>query len=75
MFSDFVRCRMALLFYGWPGDFPAEPFVPLCPDAAGGISCVLYFLCAAIWLYDLLAVILMMIFGAAHLTVSIQSFR
>ena len=36
---------------------------------------VLYFLCAAIWLHNLPAVILMVIFGAAHLTVSIQSFR
>ena len=36
---------------------------------------VLYFLCAAVWLHNIPAVILMMIFGAAHLTVSIQSFR
>ena len=36
---------------------------------------VLYFLCAAIWLHNLLAAIIMMIFGAAHLTVAIQSFR
>lgn len=36
---------------------------------------VLYFLCAALWLHNIPAVILMMIFGAAHLTVSIQSFR
>ena len=36
---------------------------------------VLYFLCAAVWLHNLPAVILMTIFGAAHLTVSIQSFR
>ena len=35
---------------------------------------VLYFLCAAIWLHNLPAVILMIIFGAAHLTVSIQSY-
>ena len=36
---------------------------------------VLYFLCAAIWLHNLPAAIMMVIFGAAHLTVSIQSFR
>ena len=36
---------------------------------------VLYYLCAAIWLHNLPAAIIMMIFGAAHLTVSIQSFR
>lgn len=36
---------------------------------------VLYFLCAAIWLHNIPAAILMMIFGAAHLTVSVQSFR
>ena len=36
---------------------------------------VLYFLCAAVWLHNLPAVLLMMIFGAAHLTVSLQSFR
>ena len=36
---------------------------------------VLYFLCAAIWLHNLPAAIIMVIFGAAHLTVSFQSFR
>ena len=36
---------------------------------------VLYFLCAAIWLHNLPAAIIMMIFGAAHLTVAIQSFH
>ena len=36
---------------------------------------VLYFLCAAIWLKNLPAAIIMVIFGAAHLTVSLQSFR
>ena len=36
---------------------------------------VLYFLCAAIWLHNLPAAIIMAIFGAAHLTVSLQSFR
>ena len=35
---------------------------------------VLYFLCAAFWLHNIPAAVLMMIFGAAHLTVSIQSF-
>ena len=46
-------------------------FVPM-PRA---VVPVLYFLCAAVWLHNLPAVILMTIFGAAHLTVSIQSFR
>ncbi len=36
---------------------------------------VLYFLCAAIWLHNLPAAIIMVIFGAAHLVVSVQSFR
>ena len=35
---------------------------------------VLYFLCAAVWLHNVPAVILIVIFGAAHWTVSIQSF-
>lgn len=35
---------------------------------------VLYFLCGAVWLHNVPAVILMVIFGAAHWTVSIQSF-
>ena len=35
---------------------------------------VLYYLCAAVWLHNVPAVILMVIFGAAHWTVSIQSF-
>lgn len=36
---------------------------------------VLYFLCAAVWLHNLPALLLMIVFGAAHLTVSLQSFR
>ena len=36
---------------------------------------VLYFLCAAIWLHNIPAAIIMILFGAAHLTVSLQSFR
>ena len=36
---------------------------------------VLYYLCAAIWLHNLPAAIIMVISGAAHLAVSIQSFR
>ena len=36
---------------------------------------VLYFLCVAIWLHNLPAAIIMVIFGAAHLAVSLQSFR
>ena len=35
---------------------------------------VLYFLCAAIWLHNLPAAIIMVIFGAAHIAVSLQSF-
>lgn len=46
-------------------------FVPL-PLA---VFPVLYFLCAAIWLHNLPAAIIMAVFGAAHLTVSLQSFR
>ena len=36
---------------------------------------VLYFLCAAFWLHNIPAVIIMTIFGVAHLIVSIQSFH
>lgn len=36
---------------------------------------VIYYLCAALWLHNLPAAALMIIFGAAHLTVSLQSFR
>lgn len=36
---------------------------------------VLYYLCAALWMHNLPAAIIMVIFGAAHLTVSIQSFQ
>lgn len=36
---------------------------------------VLYFLCAAVWLGNLPAAISAVIFGAAHITVSVQSFR
>ena len=36
---------------------------------------VLYYLCAAAWLHDLPAAALMVVFGAAHLTVSVRSFR
>ena len=36
---------------------------------------VLYFLCAAIWLHNLPAAIIMVIFGAAHLNVSTRSFH
>ena len=47
-------------------------FVPIQPELV--VFPVLYYLCAALWLRNLPAVILMLIFGAAHLTVSIQSF-
>ena len=36
---------------------------------------VLYFLCAALWLHNVPAAVLMVIFGATHLTVSLQSFQ
>ena len=36
---------------------------------------VLYYLCAAVWLRNNPATVIMAIFGAAHLTVSLQSFR
>lgn len=36
---------------------------------------VLYFLCAALWLHNVPAAVLMVIFGAIHLTVSLQSFQ
>ena len=36
---------------------------------------VLYYLCAAVWLHNYPAVLLMIIFGAAHITVSLQSFQ
>ena len=36
---------------------------------------VLYFLCAAVWLGNLPAAVSAVIFGAAHITVSVQSFR
>lgn len=36
---------------------------------------VAYFLCAALWLHILPAAGIMLVFGAAHLTVSLRSFR
>ena len=36
---------------------------------------VLYYLCAAIWMHNLPAAVIMVMFGAAHLTMSVQSFR
>ena len=36
---------------------------------------VLYYLCAALWLHNFPAAMIMTVFGAAHLTVSLQSFR
>lgn len=36
---------------------------------------VLYFMFAAIWLGNIPAAVIMAIFGAAHITVSVQSFR
>ena len=50
---------------------PSRLFVPM-PLA---VFPVLYYLCAALWMHNLPAAIVMVIFGAAHLTVSIQSFQ
>lgn len=36
---------------------------------------VIYYLCAAIWMGNIPAAVAMSVFGAAHITVSIQSFR
>ena len=36
---------------------------------------VLYFLCAALWLRNLPAMLIMLLFGAAHLIVSCRAFR
>ena len=36
---------------------------------------VLYYLCAAIWMGNMPAAVAMLVFGAAHITVSVQSFR
>lgn len=36
---------------------------------------VMYFHCAAIWMHNFPAAIIMVIFGAAHITVSVRSFR
>lgn len=69
-----VLCRMDTVFCRRAGDRLANRaflFIPM-PLA---VFPVIYFLCAAVWLHNLPAVILMTIFGAAHLTVSIQSFR
>ena len=78
----FLAALFLLLYYAvWVRYFAGERkiallsrsflFVPM-PLA---VFPVLYYLCAAIWLHNLPAAIIMVIFGAAHLTVSIQSFR
>lgn len=36
---------------------------------------VLYFLCVAVWLHNIPAVIVMVVFGVAHLSVSFRSFH
>lgn len=36
---------------------------------------VLYYLCAAIWMGNMPAAVAMLVFGAAHITVPVQSFR
>ena len=46
-------------------------FVPM-PLAVFPVLC---FLCAALWLHNVPAAVLMVIFGATHLTVSLQSFQ
>ena len=50
-----------------------KPFCPVPMPLA--VFPVLYFLCAAIWLGNLPAAALMLIFGTSHLAVSLQSFR
>ena len=78
----FLAALFLLLYYAvWVRYFAGERkiallsrsflFVPM-PLA---VFPVLYYLYAAIWLHNLPAAIIMVIFGAAHLTVSIQSFR
>ena len=73
LFSGLVLRRMDPLFSRRTGDRAAAARVPAGP-AAAGLFPVLYYLCTALWLRNLPAVILMLIFGAAHLTVSTQSF-
>lgn len=36
---------------------------------------VMYYISAAVWLHNIPAAVIMAIFGAAHITVSVQSFR
>lgn len=36
---------------------------------------VLYFLCAAIWMHNIPAAVVMVIFGASHIAVSVRSFN
>ena len=61
----FVNGREATLLHR------AFLFVPMPP----AVFPVLYYLCAAVWLRNIPATVIMAIFGAAHLTVSLQSFR
>ena len=64
-------CFLALYYAVWIRYFLGGREIALLPLV---FFPVLYYLCAALWLRNLPAVILMLIFGAAHLTVSIQSF-
>lgn len=36
---------------------------------------VIYYISAAVWMHNIPAAVIMVIFGAAHITVSVQSFR
>lgn len=76
-----AACFLALYYVVWMRYFlggrqiallnRAFLFVPM-PLA---VFPVLYYLCAALWLRNLPAVVAMLIFGAAHLAVSVLSFR
>ena len=76
-----AACFLALYYVVWMRYFlggrqiallnRAFLFVPM-PLA---VFPVLYYLCAAIWLRNLPAVAAMLIFGTAHLAVSVLSFR
>ena len=62
------------------GAAPAAKTVTRWVEAVEQISRIAYllalvFLCAAVWMGNLPAAVLMAVFGAAHLTVSVQSFR
>lgn len=78
----FLAAAFLLLYYAvWIRYFALERDVALLERAflfvpmPLAVFPVLYFLCAALWLHNVPAAVLMVIFGAAHLTVSFQSFQ